>query len=532
MRWSLACAPGSPAAAVAIGGAPAVGGLLVAGVVLGLLAFWPLGTVLVAAAGAPRAGAEVARATLGSLTLAVASTAATVALAAPLAYAVARAEVPGRRPLAVAARLPLLAPSFVPGLALLLVLGPRAQTAGALVLAQVLAFVPHAYVLLAARLGELARDREDAAESLGASRWVVFHRVTLPLAWPALRSAMLVVFLLSLGDLGNPLLVGGDHPVLAREVYTRAVGGGDPAGASLLALVLVAPSLAAWGLGRGRVLAAAGAPAVRGRAVPPWRPVVPAVGWPLTAVAGVVAAAVIAGGLVVVVGSLVGGGGGRPSLAHWTVLAGLDARAVGVSLALALLAGMLGTLLSLALAYVLERPRLPLAVVVRTLASLPAPVPGVVLGLGYLLALGGPPATVTPGLAVLAASVVVSRLSVGLGIAGDTLRRIDPATESTALALGAGPGRTLARVVLPQLAPTGVAAFALFFVNGLVSVAPVAFLASAALEPAAVAALTRAAGGAAGEACALVTLLLALVAVAAVVVRALAGRTPAAVLFL
>jgi iron(III) transport system permease protein len=388
-------------------------------------------------------------------------------------------------------------------------------------------------VVLAARLQGLERDGEDAAESLGASRWVVFRRVTLPLAWPALRSAALVVFVLSLGDLGNPLLVGGEHPVLAREVYTRAVGGGDPAGASGLALVLVALSLAVWGLDRGRAPAAAGAATVRGHAVPSrWRTVAPGVGWPLTVVAAAVAAAVIAVGLVVVVGSLVAGGDGRPSLVRGSVLAGFDARAVGVSVALALLAGMLGSVLSLALAYVLERPRLPLAAPVRALAGVPAPVPGVVLGLGYLLALGGPPATVTLGLAALAASVVVSRLPVGLALAGAALRRIDPATESTALALGAGPRRTLARIVLPQLATTGVAAFALFFVHGLVSVVPVALFASAALEPAAVAALARAAGGAAGEACALVTYLLALVAVAAAVLCALAGRTRAAVLFL
>ena len=533
MSWSLSRVLGPPATDVAVGGGRAAAGLAAALALLAAFVVWPLAAVVAAAAGARVAGADVARAVLGSLSLAVASTAATLALAAPLAYAVARADVPGRRLLAVAARLPLLAPPFAAGLAVLVLLGAGAQGAGALVAAQALTFVPHAYVLLASGLGALDGDREDAAESLGAGAWTIFRRVTLPLAWPALRSASVVVFLLSLADLGNPLLVGGEHPVLTRAIYARAVAAGDTAGASALALVLIPPCLAAWWLNRARPLPAGWSPAVLGHAARPWRSAAPEVRWPLTVVAATATVAVTGALLVVVVASAVRGPGDwAPSLVHWATLAGPDARAVGWSLAVALIAGVAGGVLALTLAYLLARPRLPAAALVRLVATLPAMVPGVVLGLGYLVVLGGPPATARAALVALTASVVFWKLPGGLQVAGETLRRIDPATEAAALGLGAGAGRTLVRVVAPALATAGVAVFAFFFVNGLVTVATAAFLASPALEPAAPAALSRAAGGAVGEACALVTLLLVLVAVAVLGLRAVAGRARVAALFL
>lgn len=524
---------GPSASAVAVGGGPAAAGLGVAVALLGVLAVAPLAAVAVGATGARVAAADVVPVVLGSLILALASTAATLALAAPLAYAVASADVPGRRPLAVAARLPLLAPPFTAGLAVLVLLGPRARGLAALVVAQALTFVPHAYVLLASGLGALNRDREAAAESLGAGAWTTFRRVTFPVARPALRAATLVVFLLSLADLGNPLLVGAEHPVLAREVYARAVVGQDAAGASALALVLVVPCLVAWWLDRGRPVPIVWSQAALGR-VTAWRPTPPRVRWALAIAGGLVTTVVTGAVLVVVVASVVAGAGDwSPSVTHWSTLAAAtDARAVGGSLAVAVVAGGAGSALALVLAYLMDRPRLPGAAAVRTLAMLPAMVPGLMLGLGYVILLGGPPATATTVLVAATASIVAWKLPGGLQVAGETLARIDPATEAAALGLGAGRARTLARVVLPPLATTALVVFAFFFVNGLVTVATVAFLLSPALELAAPAALARAAAGSVGEACALVTLLLAVVTVAVLALRALAGRARVAALFL
>lgn len=534
MSRSLARLLGPPATAVAVGGGTAAAGLVVAAVLLGILVVAPLAAVGVSATAARGATADVLRFAVGSLTLALASTAATLALAAPLAYAVVRADVPGRRVLAAAARLPLLAPPFTAGLALLVLLGPGAHGMAALVAAQALTFAPHAYVLLASGLGALARDREDAAESLGAGPWTIFRRVTLPLVQPAVRSSALLVFLLSLADLGNPLLVGGMHPVVTREVYGRAVAGRDPASASLLALVLVVPCLAAWWLDRARPVPAAWSEVVRGLAAPAWRPMAPRVRGALAVAAGIAASAVTGAVIVVVGASLVAGAGDWAlSLAHWsTVAAPADARAVAGSLLVGSLAGVVGSVLALALAYLLGRPRLPAAAAVRVLAMLPATAPGVVLGLGYLVVLGGPPTAAAVALVAATASVIGWKLPRALQVAGEAVARVDPGTEAVALGLGASRARTLARVALPPLATTGVGAFAFFFVNGLVTVATVAFVASPALELAAPAALARAAGGAVGEACALVTLLLAVVALAVLALRALAGRARVAALFL
>lgn len=533
MSRSLARVPGPRATAVVVGGAHATAGLAAAAAVLGVLALVPLAAVAISVGGARVPLAEVTRFVAGSLILAVASTAATLALAAPLAYAVTRADAPGRWWLAAAARVPLLAPPFTAGLALLVLLGPRAEGMSALVVAQALTFAPHAYVRLAASLGDLSRAREDAAESLGAGAWTTFRRVTLPGVQPALRSTAMLAFVSSLADLGNPVLVGGGHPVVTREVYERAVAGGDPASASPLALALVVPYVVAWWLVRVRPAPAAWSEAVRGHAPPAWRPLAPGLRGALAVAGGVGATALAGAVLVVATASIVSGAGATTvSLGHWSaVTAPADARALGGSLLVATVAGAVGSIVALALAYLLARPRVPAAAPVRALAMLPALAPGVVLGLGYLIVLGAP-ATTAVALAAAAASVLAWKLPGALQVAGDTVGRIDPATEAVALGLGASRARTLTRVVLPPLATTAVAAFAYFFVNGLVTVATVAFLLSPAVELAAPAAMTRAAAGAVGEACALVTLLLAVVAVVVLMLRAVVGRARVAALFL
>ena len=54
---------------------------------------------------------------------------------------------------------------------------------------------------------------------MGASRWRIFREVTLPMAWPGIKRALVLVFIMSLTDFGNPLILGRDTPVLAGIIY-------------------------------------------------------------------------------------------------------------------------------------------------------------------------------------------------------------------------------------------------------------------------------------------------------------------------
>ena len=181
-------------------------------------------------------------------------------LALCFALIVTRSRLPGRRLVGVLAVLPMITPPFVIGLALIMLFG-RSGAVNALLewafgigpsrwiyglpgvwLAQTLALTPVAYLVLVGVVDGISPSLEEAAQTLRASTWTTFTTVTLPLLAPGLVNAFLVVFIESLADFGNPLLLGGNLEVLSVAIYFAIVGvQQDPGRAAILALVLLAP---------------------------------------------------------------------------------------------------------------------------------------------------------------------------------------------------------------------------------------------------------------------------------------------------
>ncbi len=92
-------------------------------------------------------------------------------------------------------------------------------------IAQVITFFPVAFITLDGVLSTISPTLEDAAFNLKASRWQVFTKVTLPLSVPGIASTMLVLFIESLADFGNPLiLAGASFPVLSVQAYLEITG--------------------------------------------------------------------------------------------------------------------------------------------------------------------------------------------------------------------------------------------------------------------------------------------------------------------
>ena len=112
-------------------------------------------------------------------------------------------------------------------------------------LAQTLALTPVAYLVLVGVVDGISPSFEEAAQTLRASRWQTFTTITLPLMAPGLLNAFLIVFIESLADFGNPLLLGGNLEVLSVAIYFAIVGvQQDPGRAAILAIVLLSLSLA------------------------------------------------------------------------------------------------------------------------------------------------------------------------------------------------------------------------------------------------------------------------------------------------
>jgi len=198
-----------------------------------------------------------------SLGTGVLSTAIALVLGIPLALVLARSAawptVP-RRLLRALVTVPLVLPPVVGGVALLLLLGRRGLigqwldawfgitipfTTAAVVIAQV--FVAMPFLVLAVEGAVRASDRrfEVVAATLGASRWTVFRRVTLPLVAPGVAAGALLCFTRALGEFGATITFAGSFPGVTQTlpIATYLQLQTDPDAAIALSLLLMGVSV-------------------------------------------------------------------------------------------------------------------------------------------------------------------------------------------------------------------------------------------------------------------------------------------------
>ena len=529
----------------------------VAAILLLLLAFvlWPVLRVLATSLAGP-AGLTLAnyaeffsswrllRILVNSLVVSTVSTVITVAVALVLAYSVTRTDIPGKRFVSLMSLLPLISPPFLVSLAFILLFGRNGVITKALhldwsiygftgiVVSQVFTFVPQAYLLIANVLGNIDVSLEEAAENLGTGPLTTLRRVTLSLARPGLASAALIVFILCLTDFGNPILIGGRYNVLATEIYAQVIGMSNFAAGTTMAVVLIVPCLvaylvnAAWVGTRSYVTVTAGARV-------PARPIPPALRWPLFALSGGVGLFIAVIYALIPLGSVVRlwGGDWSLSLRHYAFASSAEgAWPIWNSVKLAALAGVIGTVVALVTAYVVERKRPPGRRAIEALSLLPVALPGTVIGLGYILAFNVPPLLLTGTIWILVTSVVFWKFPVAVLAGINALKQIDPAVEEAAVSLGAGTVRTFTRVVLPLLTSAAFSIFVYFFINGMVTVSAVIFLTYPGFNLGSVAILNQVENGYPGVACALGTIILAIVIGAVLLLRTLVGGDRVAVL--
>lgn len=160
-----------------------------------------------------------------SLTLAGAVMAGALALGIPVAVAVSRREFPGRGMILSFFTLPLIVPSVVLGLALLLTVAPLGLigTMPALVTAHLLVTVPFVVRIVAVGLNAVPSDYVEAAMSLGATPFVAFRRVTVPAIMPSVLAAAAIVFIVSMGETAITLFIVGDNILTLPVVMFRFV---------------------------------------------------------------------------------------------------------------------------------------------------------------------------------------------------------------------------------------------------------------------------------------------------------------------
>jgi molybdate transport system permease protein len=190
-----------------------------------------------------------------------------VALGTPLAYVLSRWQFAGKRLVNMMVELPIVMPPAVAGLALLLTFGRRGVlgdalasigvtvpfTSLAVIIAQI--FVSAPFYIRAAQIGfsSVSDELEDAARVDGASDWLVFWRVTLPLSLRNLSSGLVLSWARAVGEFGATILFAGSiqgrtqtMPLLVYAVFERDINAAIWTGVILIATALFALMINQW----------------------------------------------------------------------------------------------------------------------------------------------------------------------------------------------------------------------------------------------------------------------------------------------
>jgi iron(III) transport system permease protein len=468
------------------------------------------------------------------------------------AFVQTRLAVPGKRVLHVIALVPIVSPPFAVATATVVLYGRRGVISNGLfgleydiygldglVFVLSLSLFPVAYLGLLGMLRGLDPALEEAATNLGASRWRTLRTVILPLLAPGLVGPFLLLFVEAIADLANPLVVGGDHTVLASRAYLAVTGEYDVTSAAVYCVILLVPSLLLYfgqryWLGRKVRTTITGRPSGSVHLVDNW------VRWPIYGLALLVAALIVSIYGTVLAGSVtrVFGVDNTLTLDYLEeVLAGVGREAVLDTIVFAAIATPIAAIFGLVISWLVVRHLRRSAALLDFAGTLGVAVPGTVLGIGFVLAyrperylgpievfpslVGG--SAIAGGAAAIVVAYVVRSLPAGQRTAVAALTQIHPQIEQASTDLGAGPFYTFRRVTLPLIRPAFLTGLSYSFARSMTSISTIVLLVTPETKIITSQVLSAASTGRYGVAFAYCTVLTAIVLAGFAIIRLVVG---------
>jgi iron(III) transport system permease protein len=348
--------------------------------------------------------------------------------------------------------------------------------------------------------------------------------VTLPLAVPGIASSMLVLFIETMADFGNPLILAGSQfPILSVQAYLQITGMYDLPKGSALALLLLAPSITAWFLqkywvSRKRYVTITGKPTTSGL-----KSVSPGAKWALFAVCLFIAGLILLIYATILWGAFakVWGYDNRITLDHFRYVFGVGFKAVRDTLVIAGLSTPAAGLLGMVIAFLVMRKQFPGKRFMEFTSMLSFAVPGTVIGIGYILAFNTRPFLLTGTLAILLLNFIYRYIPVGIESGVAILRQVDPSIEEAAVDLGADSRKTFFKIN-PAAHGSGVLLRAhLSFVRAMTAISAAIFLVSSSWNLMTVQIMSQVESGRLGAAAAFSVILVLLILAAMLLIRSI-----------
>lgn len=422
-----------------------------------------------------------------SLITTLCATCISVSLAFALAFALHRSRIRYKSVFVVLFTLPMLIPSISHGMGLVLLFGDNGILTNLLhlniglygykgiIIGSVLYSFPVAFLMFNDSLQYEDFTVYEAAGVLGMSKWNQFAAITLPNMRRTIVSAVLAVFTMVFTDYGVPLMTGGTAMTLPVYMYREVIGMMNFSGGAVIGVVLLLPAVAAFLVDlRNSGSASASGTVTKSFCVPknPRRDALVYLCFTLVLVLlclPIVAFVCLSFVRQYPIDMSFSLNSLRKLLEGSMVMYFVN------SMAVALLTALVGTCLSYFAAYATARSGKSIpGKVLHFVSMLPLAIPGVVLGLSYLLSFNRMPFYGT--IFILVIVNLVHFFSSPYLLAYNSLSKFNPNLEDVAETLGISRMRTLFRVYIPCTISTIVEMYSYFFVNAMITISAVSFL--------------------------------------------------------
>jgi len=415
------------------------------------------------------------------------------------AYGLTRTSLPFKNFFRLTATFPIISPPFIVALAAILLFGRAGSLTpwiknligeysvyglGGLVLVETIAYSPTAFLVLFGILQAIDPSLEEASMDLGASRIKVFSTVTLPLATPGIASAWLLVFIQSMADFGNPMVISGNFRVLSVQAFLQITGMYDLPRGSTLAMLLLIPTLIAffiqkYWVSRKSYVTVTGKPTGATIKNLEWYIKLPVYGSCLF----------YTGIVLLFYGTIVYGSfqtlwGVDPTLTlnNYVQMFEVGKDYLIDSITLSTAATPITGLVGIFISYLIIRKKFIGRGLMEFISMLTFAVPGTVVGIGYILAFNQKstmmPFILTGTAWIIILLLIFRNMPVGIRSGIAALQQIDPAIEEASTDLGADSNTTFRKITLPMIAPAFFSGLAYSFVKAMTAISAVIFVVS------------------------------------------------------
>ncbi|EXD24528.1 putative 2-aminoethylphosphonate ABC transporter, permease protein [Acinetobacter baumannii 34654] len=442
-----------------------------------------------------------------SVWVACAATVITVFLASIYAFALTNVNIKGKGFFKLVAFLPILAPSLLPSLALVYLFGKQGvfkpllgdiQIYGpiGILISYCFWLFPAILMLMMVSFRSVDQRLIEASLSLGKNIWKTHYHVTLPAIRYGLISASLVAFIYVLTDFGIPKVIGGSFNMMALDVYKQIIGQQNMSMGAVISILLLLPAVFVFIFDRIQSKRHARFQAFQ------TKPYVSASNKKLEVVLSIFCG-LVSGSILLIVFTAVLASFIQSwpydlslTLAHYSFeyVDGGGWAAYFNSVRMALFSTVFGTALIFMVALLTERFKAhPLIKnYVQALVLLPLAVPGLVLGIAYILFFNqqSNPLNVLYGtMTILVISTIVHYYTVPHLTLTNAIKQIPLQLDQAAQTLGTSKWKTFWKVYLPMCFPALCDVSVYIFVNAITTVSAAIFLYSPDTSLAAVAVL-------------------------------------------